>query len=280
MQPDKPPKESMPATLQSLTGAASHLEALTAIPQSVEEQKLEPPEGCQIVTTRNLAIVDGFVGVPTRILLLGGLGLMLMGLKYFIRGQRPLLDGAMLAGGGFAAIVVGVLFLTDLGEFLANHYFYWLFRSHFRLRPNATVSPDDAEAIFVGIVPRENWGKMILITITDAGFLRVDRQSRCVLFEGDKERWKAPAGSIISCEVESVRIGAESPDNKANLRFYAVLRARKGDVLWERPLQRTHLKLGFIRNADREAAALLLREAILGLVPNAHALQEYEARGR
>ena len=86
------------------------------------------------------------------------------------------------------------------------------------------VKPGDSEALFVEIVPKLNWGKLSLETARDAGFLRVDKARREVLFEGDRERWRIPAAAITYCEMEFFVEGQGS--HAARKVFYTVLRAR------------------------------------------------------
>ncbi|MBN1900117.1 PrsW family intramembrane metalloprotease [Candidatus Sumerlaeota bacterium] len=64
------------------------------------------------------------------------------------------------------------------------------------------VSPDDPEKILVEIVPRYNWGKMMLENASDVGFLKLDIEKKEILYEGDNIRFRIPSETILSCNME------------------------------------------------------------------------------
>jgi hypothetical protein len=57
---------------------------------------------------------------------------------------------------------------------------------------------------------------------------------REVLFEGDNERWRMPAGSITRCELEQYVHGQGAGATRI---FYVVLRATRREGFWEVPLR-------------------------------------------
>jgi hypothetical protein len=71
-------------------------------------------------------------------------------------------------------------------------------KREFARRTGCLVQPSDADALFVEIVPKLNWGKMVLESASDVGSLRVDKRRREILFEGNKERWRIPAAATVS----------------------------------------------------------------------------------
>ncbi len=89
-----------------------------------------------------------------------------------------------------ASVYIGLRSPNIFGEW----YFKKRAMSEIRSRPNWIVDPDDPDAIFVQIVPRCNWGRVMLETASDVGFLKLDENRREILFEGDKERYRIRTG--------------------------------------------------------------------------------------
>ena len=58
----------------------------------------------------------------------------------------------------------------------------------FGLRPRPAVPLNSPGLFFVDIVPRINWGKPLMETPSDIGFLELDKARRELVFEGDHER--------------------------------------------------------------------------------------------
>ena len=64
---------------------------------------------------------------------------------------------------------------------------------------------------FVDIIPRHNWGKMMMENATDIGFLQMDSRRRQLIFEGDRERYWIPVESILEIKHE---FWAEAPPHQ------------------------------------------------------------------
>lgn len=65
-------------------------------------------------------------------------------------------------------------------------------------RPDKIVNPSAANVRFVEVVPKGNWNNESLEeNAVDVGFLAVDFNNGCLLFEGDNERYRIPAQAII-----------------------------------------------------------------------------------
>ena len=63
------------------------------------------------------------------------------------------------------------------GSVASNNYYLRLAKRYFIQRRNPIINPHaatDLPTYFVQVVPRENWGKLMLETATDIGFLQVD----------------------------------------------------------------------------------------------------------
>ena len=90
--------------------------------------------------------------------------------------------------------------------------------------------------MYVGVVPRQNWGRVMLEDCQDVGLLKTDPGRRELLFEGARQRWRIPADSIESCELEEYTVGPPGP-NRNNVFLLAVLRVSRDGGAWEAPLR-------------------------------------------
>jgi hypothetical protein len=167
----------------------------------------------------------------------------------------------ILAAGMYALFAAGVLSGIGTLLWLLTHQTVWRDRFYHRLtrdaihaRPTCWVDPDDAEAVFVEIVPRERWGKFMLETASDFGFLKLDFDSGWLLFEGNVQRYAIPVDAMTSHVVEPVStlgnvehhvvtVRAEDAVTKVEVPFSpygapwrsgAKATARRAHALWER----------------------------------------------
>ena len=140
-----------------------------------------------------------------------------------------LFNGILLVSGCVSAAIGFYWFLRNVNRF-SGKYVRWVADNELHSRADRIVSPDDLDAVFVEIVPRRNWRRLMLETATDIGYLLVDKSQKRVLFEGDCERYMIPAGAISSCQTESARIGDME-------MWFTVIRAVHGSgVEWEVPV--------------------------------------------
>jgi len=147
---------------------------------------------------------------------------------------KKVLGIAMLSVGGLFFGGTTIFFLINPNYF-GNRFLLRRARAEFARRPKCLVDPNDPDALFTEIVPKLNWGRMMLETATDAGFLKVDPQRREILFEGDKERFRIPAEAITYCAVEFYVEGQGS--HAATKIYYVVLRANRPNDFWEVPIR-------------------------------------------
>src|SRR5262249_52957325 len=118
-------------------------------------------------------------------------------------------------------------------------------------------------------IPRANWGKAMAKDFSDCGLLKVDPASRSVLFEGDHERWRIPAASLISAEVESYRPAGSIEGHEGEAYYVTTIRATVGGGTWEAPVSKCHVEFRPKDNALRESNARALRDQIRTLLPAA-----------
>ncbi|HEV3260396.1 MAG TPA: hypothetical protein VG013_26305 [Gemmataceae bacterium] len=116
----------------------------------------------------------------------------------------------VLAGLGLTALLLWLFIGQLLRNPWSSRYIYHKTRTEFLQRPDAIVDPNNPDAILVEVIPRRNWGQLMLENAEDQGFLLVDRERRQLLFEGDNQRYRIPARALISSEVEVMNKNSES----------------------------------------------------------------------
>ena len=193
--------------------------------------------------------------------LFGGIGLLAWGAVVLEQAGKGA-TGAMglgvalcvLGGALMLATVAGVMFDSTFG---GNRSLRRAFNAELARRTGLLVEPNDPDALFVEVVPKLHWGKAMLDNASDIGLLVVDKARHEIRFEGDQERWRVPAASITSCEIEKYVQGQGAGATRI---FYVVLRATRREGFWEAPLRerRGHGLLSSKRKklATRLAAAI------------------------
>src|SRR5262249_853269 len=84
------------------------------------------------------------------------------------------------------------------------------------------------------VVPRINWGKVMIENASDIGFLELNKKRRELIFEGDRERYWIPVESILEVKhefwAESVQHQLQS---SPTLRHLVVVSAMTKHAPWE-----------------------------------------------
>jgi len=196
--------------------------------------------------------------------LAGGAGYLAFG------GDGPDEPPTISAPVGYVLIGIGVLVAIIGGYWglrnttkLGNWYLRRLARSEVKSRPDEIVDPDHQEAVFVEIVPRQNWKRLMLETATDVGYLFIDEGRREVLFEGDRERMRIPAKSIADCKVEHTIIGEGTGGGMDY--FFTVLQIQTDKGGLELPIA-FRGDLGMLGAGIRQSRAEQLTERIRKLI--------------
>jgi hypothetical protein len=241
---------------------------------SARVEKLDEREAGQIrtPTRRNLGLTIEIVTLLVPLAgLLGPIGYAIYRVAA-ARGPLSRLDGEVAVGG--AVLLFGGFWLAfRFGSVLPARFQRSGARTVVGMRPEALFNPEDPEAVFVSVVPRANWGKFMLSQASDVGFLKVDLTSKCLMFEGDLERWRIPAQSLMSVGVESyIPVGkTDGPQREGEpqqVRLYmTVIRARVGDDEWEAPVSKAPVDWQPRTNEQKEASAIALRDLIRELMP-------------
>ena len=238
---------------------------------SARIDQLPEHEAGQILTPARLRFCYLLALGPLVICVLVALGLFgSIGFHRLI--QRVLLGREDLVVGfaGLAILIGGFWFTSRLANLAPSLYLRSVARSVIECRPDALFDPRGDQVVYVDVVPRENWGKVMLKEFRDIGLLKVDEVSRSIQFEGDLERWRIPVASLISAEVESYRPagqveGRENPE----IMYMTVIKARVGETIWEAPVRKCHVELKPKNNRLRESNAIAIRDQIRTLLPPA-----------
>src|SRR5439155_907140 len=97
------------------------------------------------------------------------------------------------------------------------------------------VDPHNPDAILAEIMPRRNWGDVGLGGTEDMGLIFVDVDRHEILFEGDNKRYRIPAASFLSAEVEMVNPDWEGEPGSAPVAVVTV-KYRESGALGEREI--------------------------------------------
>jgi hypothetical protein len=202
---------------------------------------------------------------------LGGFGFVAWGA--FILDKAASGSAAQIAGialcslGGLMVLTVLVAMFVDT-SFGGNRMLRNAFRSELARRSSLFVEPTDPDAVFIEIVPKLNWGKMMLDNASDIGLFVVDKSRKELRFEGDKERWRIPAASITGCQIEYFVHGQGAGAQKL---YYVVLRATRKEGFWEAPI-RERRGSGLL-SSKRKKAAKQLAAKIEEILPTGSVVQ-------
>jgi hypothetical protein len=243
---------------------APDIEPVASVPQASATVWSLAGTGETGLTRRDFWVVNIFQNLLSALVLFGALAFAARALWAFwmvANGPSGILTFEKIACAIAVVVIYGSLDVRYAHVF-PNRYLNWRVRCILRNRPDRLIEPDDQAAFLVEVIPRQNWGRLMLTSATDWGLLASDRRQERLVYEGVRERWSVPVASIASMPVECA--APKMPDGSdGKVRTYlVVLKARQGNQIIERPLH--PLLLGFESRAftRREAIALRLREEI------------------
>jgi hypothetical protein len=221
-----------------------------------------PPYGGTILT-RGHIFIETLVGlVPTVFALAACAGLI--GYGVYFRGELEIQHFACIGGAVIALLGGWIWYSLNFASYLPSIYLHSVARRALKQRPNAWVEADNPDVMYVQVIPRSHWGKIMLENASDVGYLLVEKTRRVILFEGDRERWRIPAEAVISCEIEHFSPGTATD---GPFRFYvAVLRAQTVAETWEAPVTQWHIYPSKRTDAVRERQAREVQAWIFDLV--------------
>jgi hypothetical protein len=151
-------------------------------------------------------------------------------LLFLTLGLAPALVGGLLATGQirlgpnpptFVPALVGLALSAGLwwllfGQLLRKpwsaEYVFRATQAELQQRADALFDANTPSAILTEIIPRRNWGQIMLQNAEDRGLLLVDRAQRRLLFEGDQKRYQIPAEAIVASDLETMNRGTAEGD--------------------------------------------------------------------
>jgi hypothetical protein len=195
--------------------------------------RIPSSRGGGVLTSGTAAVKNGLFLLQVLVVLGGSfLPVMLGGLaaqQHWLPGGKEVGFLPVLAGLGLTALLLWVLIGGLLRNPWSSRYIYRKLRAALADRPDALVDVSNPDAILVEVIPRRNWGQLMLENADDQGFLLVDADRRQLLFEGDKSRYRIPAQALLSCDVELMNPNAEN-DSRATPLGIVILRFRDGHI--------------------------------------------------
>lgn len=139
----------------------------------------------------------------------------------------------MLAAGIVWTLSISVFGLAFPG-LLSGSYLHSVAKRNIERRRNAIVQPG-ADSVYVDIIPRCNWNRVMLESAADIGFMAVDAGRREIRFEGDKERYRIPAEALLSCKLEKTYYTQTARANAPGF-WLVLIRAAGPNGVWEAPV--------------------------------------------
>ncbi|MFL5341959.1 MAG: hypothetical protein ACJ8F7_17570 [Gemmataceae bacterium] len=232
-------------------------EAVTSGAASATIEELPPDEAANVIHGKSLALLVALEFLPLIVGLLIIIALVILLILTWSIGPAR----AALGLGILATLVGSFVVAAKYSHHLPMVLLQRRIAAAIRRRAAPLVNPDDPAAMYVGVIPRANWGKVKLMMTDDVGFLKVDAARRAIHFEGDGRRWTVPAESIESCELEEFILGIPDP-KETNVYAVAVLRANVGGRIWEAPLSPARVSVHRARGAERRRMASRLIQQI------------------
>lgn len=180
------PAEASAQTSPSV--AASDRAQITPVPEPYRKR----------VQGKGYALRVNLIGATPLIYLLAGMGAVAGGIALLKFESIPLGCASIVAGA--AGFVWGIYISQYCFSVPENRWIERRLRREIGQRPEMLVDPQDADAIFVSLIPRESFSKIKWTMASDVLLLKLDKSRRQLLMEGDSDRYCIPAGAISVCE--------------------------------------------------------------------------------
>ncbi len=154
-----------------------------------------------------------------------------------IDGEDQAKSRLALIVGNLAVLLFFALLVVRLLVGTKNRWLRRVARREVLRRPDRAVNPDAPGVRFVELVPKSNWNDPDLVENADeAGFLAIDLPSACLLYEGDNERYRIPAGAMVKCEQDAyTRLiqdpYSKGPNNKIIYFHFVVVTVKVSDTM-------------------------------------------------
>jgi hypothetical protein len=218
------------------------------------------------VLTRTNAVIQTVIGVVS---IFGGFALAFAPalVLFGLQPKPPDWVFGIAVGWLFGCLILNLLWILFFPTYFTSRFMLRRIQNAFEYRPDPAVDLHKPDLCFVDIVPRINWGKMMMENASDIGFLELNKARRELIFEGDRQRYWIPVESILEIKHE---FWAESVQHQLQrsptLHHLVVIRAMTADGPWETWFSRRHNKLQMRTAKRRLADALELETKIRELM--------------
>jgi hypothetical protein len=203
---------------------------------------VEPRRAGKLLTRRN-AFMQTLIGVLS---LLAGATIATVPMGVILALNARPGDLVFGIGLGWIAvwIAVAIFWVGFFQTYLPSRFMLGRTRRALKRRQELSVDPGRGDLFFVDIVPRANWGGRTKGKATDIGLLELNKASRELVFEGDCERYKIPAESILEIKTE---FWTETNEHYMLpvIHYVVVVRAKLAEGAWEACFQPrdTHFRM-------------------------------------
>ena len=154
------PRQQVEAVQAPRPGLVGEVEPVVEQPRRAAPaaaiEDLPPDEAGKVLNRRVFVLLTVIALAPLVLALLVAVGLgVYVGLNWSDLG---VVAKAFAAVGAVAGLAGALAFTVLYAEYLPTRIQQRLLAAAVRQRPGALVQPDDADAVYVGVVPRRNWG--------------------------------------------------------------------------------------------------------------------------
>ncbi len=240
----------------------------------VETRPVPENEAGKVMNMRTI-VIGNLCSLSPLIIMLASLAGVAFGLFYsrffvVLAGAHPepgpLAVGLLLAVVSLAMTIFSGYTGLKNGSVASNNFYLGRAKRHFSSRRNPIINlrtTTDLPTYFVEVVPRDHWGKVMLETATDIGFLQVDPRRRELRFEGNKEQYRIPAAAITECSIYQV---PATPGNTVLIHHMVLVRAAGRNGPWEAPF--CHRQTNWlVKPNHRATSAAMIQQSIHSILP-------------
>lgn len=207
---------------QSLAAAHEELRGVTL--QAPQERQIlsdtsdvaiiEPvPEPyCNRVRTKGYAFWVNMIDLVPLLVMAAGGGLAFLGGQWISQGRFLGLAIPMLVV-GIALGVAGMYVAGFQVSLPANRWIKRRLTNELSQRPDPWFDVVTEESTYMSLIPRENFATIKLTLSSDLMLVRLDKEQRELIMEGDTFRYQVPMGAISVCEPELFFSAADPQHN-------------------------------------------------------------------
>lgn len=192
-------------------------------------EKLPPEQAGKVLFGRSMVVIRALTKVSP-LLFIAGVGILIWGGMPRETGASLFIPSLLVST--FLMVFSAIISMRDV----KNRWLRHVARRGIRRRSGSLVNLNTSGVRFVEVVPKANWDvRGLPDNATDVGFLSVDFQNGCLLFEGDNERYRIPTNALIEFKQENYSRSTTMDKYGAryDVRFYfVVIKARlsNGDL--------------------------------------------------